>query len=535
MASQDDTTRYPFITAGVRWLLLSLLSAVLLILTFPEPGLSFFAWVALVPFFLVIMTSNFKKTILSALVTGVLFNTVYLYWMKEYKHPLALSGGVFGEMVYWLAAVMISYFLFHNLPAKRSPWRSLNVVALAFGWFTIDYVKTIGFLAFPWGILGYSQYENLVLIQSASMFGVWGINFIILYCNTALAAFILVWKVRERGSAAALLQPSVHLFIVLALLLSSVGWGILKLKEEEETSYTRKRVALVQANFDPWSPQLNKNILLEMELTRHALKSEPDLVVWSESSVPFLYEYYLNRENPHALRVHEFATSLHRPFIFGTLEFDGMEVDGVREGNYYNIAAYYNGGVFQGTYRKIHLVPFGEWFPYKRLFPFVVTILREAGAGDFTPGDRHEVFQDSGFRFNALICFEDVFGNLARKFVLRGSQLLINVTNDAWTGSERAEVQHYSLSVFRTIENRRSMVRAANGGVTVCVNPYGRPLAKLDLFTADVLVCDVDIVDSSVITFYTAYGEVLPLIILPLSLLGALALMVKKFIDIISA
>ncbi len=514
---------------------LSLLSAVLLILTFPEPGLSFFAWIALVPFFLVMMTSSFKRTILSALVTGVLFNTVYLYWMKEYKHPLALSGGVFGEMVFWIAAVMLSYFLFHKIPLKGSPYRSLNVAALAFGWFTIDYVKTIGFLAFPWGILGYSQYENLMLIQSASIFGVWGINLLILYCNTAIAAFILVQRAAVKSSGKMLLQTSIHLFVVLILLLTSVGWGILKLKEEKESHYVKKRLALVQADFDPWSPQLNENILLEMDLTRRVLKDEPDLVVWSESSVPFLYEYYLNRQNPHALRVHDFATSLNRPFIFGTLEFDGIETDGIRKGDYYNIAAYYNGGAFQGNYRKIHLVPFGEWFPYKRLFPFVVKILRDAGAGDFTPGGSYEVFHDSDFRFNVLICFEDVFGNLARKFVLRGSQLLINVTNDAWTGSNRAEVQHYSLSVFRTIENRRSMVRAANGGVTIYVNPYGRPIARLELFTADVLVCDVDIVDRSVITFYTKYGEILPLIILPLSLLGALALLVKKFIDIISA
>ena len=164
----------------------------------------------------------------------------------------------------------------------------------------------------------------------------------------------------------------------------------------------------------------------------------------------------------------------------------------------------------------------------------MVRILEEAGAGDFTPGDRYEVYHDSDFRFNVLICFEDVLGNLARKFVLRGSQLLINVTNDAWTGSEKAEVQHYSISVFRTIENRRSLVRAANGGVTVCVNPYGRPHAQLDLFKSDVLVCDVDIVDSSVITFYTKYGDVLPLMFLPLSLMGALILLIKKFIDIIS-
>ncbi len=528
---RNRSTEPPFFTTGAGWFFLSLLSALLLILTFPQPGFSFLAWVALVPLFLILTTSSLKKTLLAALVTGVLFNTIYLYWMKEYKHPLALSGGVFGEMVFWVGAVILSHFLFHSVPSKKNPYCSFRVVALALGWFTIDYVKTIGFLAFPWGILGYSQYKNLLLIQSSSMFGVWGINLLILYCNAAVAAVIVKLMQRTNAADTTLMQRYAHLFVVLLFLLASMGWGALKLHEEKRTHYAQKRLVLIQANFDPWSPQLRENIMLEIDLTTDALKHEPDLVVWSESSVPFPYEYYLHRENAYALRVHHFAASLHRPFIFGSLEFDGTATG---EGNYYNVAVYYNDGVLQGRYRKILLVPFGEWFPYKRLFPFVVRILEDAGAGDFTPGDRYEVYHDSDFRFNVLICFEDVFGNLARKFVLRGSQLLINVTNDAWTGSEKAEVQHYSISVFRTIENRRSLVRAANGGVTICVNPYGRPHAQLDLFKSDVLVCDVDIVDSSIITFYTKYGDVLPLMFLPLSLIGALILLIKKFIDIIS-
>ena len=528
---RNKSTAFSFFTDGAGWIVLSLLSAILLILSFPEPGFSLFAWIALVPLFIILITSSFKKTILAALITGILFNTIYLYWMKEYKHPLALSGGVFGEMIFWLGAVILSYYLYHAVPWRKGRRSCIKVVALVFGWFTIDYVKTIGFLAFPWGILGYTQYRNLLLIQSASIFGVWGIDLLILYCNASVAALLVGLMQRSETENTTFMMRFGHLFIVLLLLLASIAWGGLKLAEEKRTHYTQKSVALIQANFDPWSPQLRENIMLEMELTIEGLKHNPDLVVWSESSVPFPYEYHLGRESSHALQVYRFATSLHRPFIFGSLEFERTQRG---KGNYYNVAMYYNDSVLQGGYRKIHLVPFGEWFPYKRLFPFVVKILEDAGAGDFVPGDRYEVFHDSDFRFNILICFEDVFGNLARKFVLRGSQLLINVTNDAWTGSEKAEVQHYSISVFRTVENRRTLVRAANGGVTACVNPYGRPKAQLPLFTSDVLVCDVDIVDSSIITFYTKCGDLLPLIILPLSLLTALLLLIKKFIDIIS-
>jgi apolipoprotein N-acyltransferase len=314
------------------------------------------------------------------------------------------------------------------------------------------------------------------------------------------------------------------------LLIISLVWGLVKLWEERHADIPSKRVALVQANFDPWSPRLHENITREIELTLEGLAHDPDLIVWSESSVPFPYQYYLERENPHALKVHHFITSVGKPFIFGTLEFEGTDAGGVREGRYYNAAVYYNRGLLEGTYRKMHLVPFGEWFPYKRLFPFVAGILDAAGAGDFTPGDQYTLFRDSDMVFNVLICFEDVFGNLARRFVRDGSQLMINVTNDAWTGSVKAEIQHYSISVFRAIENRRSLVRAANGGVTVCVNPYGRPTAQLEPFTSDVLVCDVAVVADGVSSFYTRFGDLLPLCIVPLTLLTGILSLAGLFI-----
>jgi apolipoprotein N-acyltransferase len=475
------------------------------------------------------MTTGFGRSLLAALTTGVVFYTVYLFWMKEYKHPLALSGGILGVMVFWTAAAIISYFLYHKLPTKGRPYRGLPILGLVCGWFIIDYVKTIGFLGFPWGILGYSQYQNLVLIQSASLFGIWGINFLMLLCNASLAGlildFLLLRKTETRIAGVPLMRRLIYGAVVLILLVLSFAWGVLKRIEEKNRVFPQKRIAMVQANFDPWSPRLRENITTEIDLTLKALINEPDLIVWSESSVPFPYEIYLGKENPHGLRVHQFARVLDRPFVFGTLEYELTDT-----WRYYNVAVYYNEGTLQESYRKIHLVPFGEWFPYKRLFPFVVNILDAAGAGDFTPGERYSIFRDGELRFNVLICFEDVFGNLARQFVKRGSQLIINVTNDAWTGSEKAEIQHYSISVFRAIENRRSLVRAANGGVTVCVNPYGRPTARLDLFTSELLVCDVDIVDSSELTFYTKNGELIPLILLPLTLLAGLILLGRLFL-----
>jgi len=538
-----------------RWLLLSCFSALLLIFSFPDPGISWLGWIALIPLFYVIQTEKYSKVVFSGLITGVLFNVVYLMWMKEYKHPLALSGGVFGEMIFFMSAVLLSRFLFKNLTIisrKKSrpiqpPARALTVVSsmrvvmLPVGWLTVDYIKTIGFLAFPWGILGYTQYKNLVLIQTASIFGIWGITFIMLYFNSAVSSLLIdiinrrnfkkINRVSPLSGRRIFSSGYVHLSIAAALVLFSIIFGVIKLAEEKKGFLLTKRIALIQANFDPWSPKTKENITTVIRLTGKALKEDPDLIVWSESSVPFYYEYYLKKNNKHARRIHNYIRRIHKPFIFGTIEFQGQREGKKFQGNFYNVAIYYNNGKLQDVYRKIHLVPFGEWFPYKRLFPFVVRILENAGAGDFTPGQEYVIFNGGDYSFNTLICFEDVLGTLARKFILRGSELQINVTNDAWTGSRKAEIQHYSISVFRTIENRRSLVRAANGGVTACINPYGRQLEQLELFATDYLVCDVPIVGKDTITFYSRCGDVLAYFVTIFSGFLLVYLVMKIIID----
>ncbi|HEB31086.1 MAG TPA: apolipoprotein N-acyltransferase [Spirochaetes bacterium] len=506
------------------WILLSLFSALLLNLAFPYPGISFLAWIALVPLFLVIMTGNLKRAILSSIITGLAFNIVYIIWMKEYKHPAALSGGVFTEMLFFFFSVILSRFLFKNLKLKR--FQFLRVFALAFGWVSIDYLKTIGFLGFPWGILGYSQYDNLALIQSASVFGVWGIDFIIVFSNAAAAA-VIIGLLKDKK----LKGNTVNIIVAAVLCAVSLITGYNKISEGKKQNFKTVRVALIQANFDPWSPDLRGNIRTEFELTREALEFDPELIVWSESSVPFLYEYYLKRDHEVAREIDNFIVSLGIPFLFGTIEYGDKDAEESFRGNYYNVAVYYNNGKLDDVYRKIHLVPFGEWFPYKKIFPFVATILDKAGAGDFTPGEEYVVFDVGDFKFSVLICFEDAFGDLTRKFKLDGPGFFINVTNDAWTGSRKAEVQHFSISIFRTIENRRSLVRAANGGVTACVDPYGKVLDSIELFTTDFLVCDVPVIESEITTIYSRYGDFLPKIFVILIMIEIFYVITKKMID----
>jgi len=517
-----------FETKKISIYLFPLISAALLNIAFTYPWFSFLGWVALVPLFTIIISCRLKDTFFASLICGVSFNLIYLFWLKEYKHPASLSGGVFLELLYFVSSCIIVWLLYHGLLKNREKWVKYFAggLLLTSGWVGIDYIKTIGYLAFPWGILGYSQYRNLVIIQIASIFGVWGLDFLIIYSNSVFSFLITGICSRERPGR---YIPGIVFWG--GLFITSLAFGFYTINKSEDAKLDTTRVALIQANFNPWSPELEKNLLKEIELTNEALKYNPELIVWTESSVPFPYQFYLNRGQKYARLVRDFISSTGKPFLFGTLEFQGEYNNGSFNGNFYNVGVFYRGAKLKGIYRKIHLVPFGEYFPYKRLFPFVARILEKAGAGDFTPGEDYTIFKGEGYRFNVLICFEDVFGGLARRFVNRGSELLINITNDAWTGSVKAEMQHFSISVLRTVENRRSLVRAANGGITASVDSYGRVLYMLEPFTDDFLICDVPLVDSGNLTFYTRYGDILPGFLLFLSLLILIYIALKKIID----
>jgi apolipoprotein N-acyltransferase len=506
------------------WTLPAVSSAILLILSFPRPGIFILAWISLFPLYAVIASGTLKRAVGAGLITGLLFNTVYLFWVKEYKHPVSLPGVLLVEMVHFLLAVILSFILYHHSCLRRGgPFREL---ALPLAWTAVDYLKTVGYLAFPWGIIGYSQYRNLVMIQSASIFGIWGISFLIYYFNAVLAGAVVDLK-RGRGAG----RIAVSAAVVCGLMAGSIAFGFLKLAQEQPRE--TKRVALIQPNFDPWSPDIEGNLLKEMVLTEKALQEEPDLIVWSESSIPFLYDFYLSRNYRYARLVHDYFTSIEKPVLLGTTEFTGEYENGEFYGDFYNVAVFYAPRGRRDVYRKIRLVPFGEWFPYKRLFPWVVRILEAAGAGDFKSGTEYTVFNCDGLQFNALICYEDVFGNLARKFVKRGSRLLVNITNDAWTASPTFELQHFSISVFRSIENRVSLVRCANGGVTACVDPCGRIIGHLPVFTTDYLVCDVPVSKEERITVYSRFGDLLSRLVA--AVVGVLLLLaaVKKAIDTI--
>jgi apolipoprotein N-acyltransferase len=195
------------------------------------------------------------------------------------------------------------------------------------------------------------------------------------------------------------------------------------------------------------------------------------------------------------------------PFVIGNGDGElRRQPDGSLERVDYNAVLLHDDGEYRGVYRKIHLVPFTEHFPYEQAFPWLHRLLIENETTFWEAGEEYTVFEAAGVRFATPICFEDTFGYLSRNFVQEGAQVIVNLTNDSWSYSVPAAMQHMAMAVFRAVENRRSVVRSTNGGMTTVIDPNGRITAMLPAFTEDYLVEEVPVYTERR-TLYTAAGD----------------------------
>jgi apolipoprotein N-acyltransferase len=263
------------------------------------------------------------------------------------------------------------------------------------------------------------------------------------------------------------------------------------------------RVGLVQGSIDQddkHNPQLRAAILDRyLDLSRQALALESDIVIWPEAATPFV----LSLEAQLAAPIRRLASEARTPFLIGTDEYERGE--GGTPDRYYNAAALIGpDGRSRGLYRKMQLVPFGEYVPLKRLLFFVGPLIE--AVSDFSAGDEAVVFDAEGRRMSVAICYESVYPWIARAFVARGSELLVTITNDAWFGRSSAAYQHFEQGALRAVEQGRYVVRAANTGISGAVDPYGRVLARTDLFVPTAIAVDVRLIDTR--TVYSHIGDV---------------------------
>ncbi len=493
-------------------LLLLILSSVLFSLAFPSPiskwGLAPIAFIAIIPVFIVIHSSSWKVIVPYGAFYGAITYAIFNYWLSTF-HPLAIII---------VPAIYATYFIFLfpvlKLADKLFPKYGYLVQALL--WIGYEYLRTQGFLGYSYGIIGYSMSTVLPFIQVASVTGVWGVSFLVIlpsaYLGNALkngmTGFIDFFRKHRADS-----------YIYGGLVIINLLFGFFVMTDYSE--FPQWRVALIQHNADSWKGGLRtyeRNFKLLRDLSLEAVKQNPDIVIWSETAfVPGVdwHSRYRTDKDRFALvnDLREFLSTQNVPYLLGN--DDGQLKDPdlppvLSDGSYnrvdYNAVLLYEGGKLKNTYRKVHLVPFTENFPYKDSLPAVYNILVNNNYHFWERGTEYTVFDAAGVKFSTPICFEDAFGYLSREFVNEGAEVIVNLTNDSWSGALSSQMQHLGIAVFRAIENRRSLVRSANSGMTGIIDPDGRIISLLEPFTEDYLVGDVPVYTERS-TIYTAFGD----------------------------
>jgi len=481
--------------SGGGWWLAALASGVLLACAFPSIGWEEIAWVALVP----LLVSCQDRPFRAGLLAGLAFYLPTLAWlnivMTRYG-GLPLPSAVAAHVL--LSLYLAGYFgaacwLTERLQRRLGWWPGLT---LPLSWVALDYLRNYLLTGFPWAAIGYSQAERLTLIQSTDLTGIYGLTFLVVLGNAAVAGVVLAWRDGRWRRALAPLALFVLLFGL------NLGYGLWRLPQFDAPPAQPVRVALIQGNIDQsvkWNPdQQQRTVDTYVRLSRQAAAAGPlDLIVWPESATPFFFQ----QSSELSAQVAAVPRFTGAELLFGSPAYQ-------RHGDkitYLNSAFLLSArGEYLGRSDKVHLVPFGEYVPLRHLLFFIDKLV--VGIGDFAPG-RVEPLPMDGHALGVLVCYEGIFPGLARGFVAKGAKLLVNITNDAWFGRSAAPWQHLDMARLRAVENRVWLVRAANTGVSAIVDPAGRVTQRSNLFETSWIRGTAGFGGGS---FYTRHGDWLP-------------------------
>jgi apolipoprotein N-acyltransferase len=467
---------------------LAVLSGVLLALSFPRLSLAPLAFVGLVPLLVGLHGASARQGTALGIIAGLALYLVSIPWVV---HTMVTYGGLPFLLSILLLFVLSLYLALYvalfayGVTRLSTRGRFTYLVGTAGLWVGLEYLRTYLFTGFPWNLFGYTQYRNLSVIQIASITGVYGVSFLLVLVNAAIAlAFLHVRQDRRRA-----LFPVSGVGVVL------FGKGQMV---SAETGRREVRVSVVQGNIEQgmkWDPDFrDRTIDIYRRLTLKGARGS-NLIVWPESAIPFFFR----EGGVLSLKILDLAQKLQSYLLVGSPDRVGDNT-----AQYYNSAFLISPGekIVQ-KYDKIHLVPFGEYVPLKSVLFFVDKMA--TGIGDFSPGQAFTTFEIPEGRFGVLICFEAIFPDQVRRYVLEGAGFLVNITNDAWFGDSAAPYQHLSMAALRAVENGVYLVRAANTGISALVTPSGQILKQSDLFVETVFSGTV--VPGSAGTFYTRYGD----------------------------
>lgn len=504
---------------------LSVAAGAALTCAFDNVGAGFAAWLGPLILLAAIRKAEGREAFLLGLLAGFVHYVSLLYWLVPTMHR-------YGMLPVWLsvfAMLLLAFYLALYLGVFA--WALVFTVdrpvfllpAVPVFWVALEYVKTYLFSGFPWGLLGYSQYRYVWLIQSADLLGVYGISFFV--CAVSAAFFVILmrvsgqtWKNVRTGRQAWL--AGVLVIVVIVFFNTSYGWYRIALADRDTDDHGHMRVSVIQGNIEQsikWEDDYVQATLDKYSsLSETVISREPDLIVWPETALPFYFFYDQQRTD----QVLETAAQMGTHFLVGSpaYEYDSKSDRLLLFNSAYLIDPQ---GLEAGRYDKVHLVPFGEYVPLKKWLPFLGKMVPEAS--DFTPGKPGYLLSVNGKDLGVQICYEIIFPHLSAAMTRTGADLLVNITNDAWFGKTSAPFQHFSMAVFRAVENRRTLVRAANTGISGFIDSAGRIRAVSPVFETMTITRDVIVPNKPDLSFYTRFPHLLPWLCAAAALLMVIA------------
>ncbi len=513
--------------AIARPIVLAVLTGLLYPLCFPDFDLGLLAWIVLVPLHIALegtagigplpLARVFRLGWLSGTIAFAGVMTWVVTAMHEFgKVPLGVSYLLMLLLAVYLGLFVAGYGVGYLLLKRKSDtWAPLGGACL---WVALEWLRTYLFSGLPWALLGYSQYLALPIIQIADVTAVYGVSFLLVLVNASLAELTL-WAIRTKRGPVPMNRPWMPVTLALAGVVASLLYGHWRLSQSEEIAarptQTHVRVGLVQANIDQahkWDAAYRRETIDRYLSLTDGLAQRVDLILWPEAATPFLFEQELG----YRTEVTTLVRRMNVPLLFGSPTLRRYP----NGRPYLHNSAYLlrADGSDGGRYDKRHLVPFGEYIPLKSSLLFFLDKLVE-GIGDFEAGRDATVFSvpvrrgegpaAAMARFGVVICYEVIFPGETRDFAARGANLMATITNDAWFGRSVAPAQHFGMVVFRAVENRRAVVRAANTGISGVIDPWGRILEATPIFEQRAVAGTAMLMTGE--TVYTRFGDVFAL------------------------
>ena len=449
---------------------------------------------------------SLKQAFFRGLLWGSVYYGVSLYWAFIAMH-------VYGNVPVWesvlgVAAVVLMMALSSALVSWGAVFASRKTFLPLWIWLPLSWVggeflrAYFPFGGFLWASVAYTQHASLHLLQILDMTGIYGIIFLIIFSNGVGSE--IVFSLRKRRS-----WPVFPIVILMSLMTFVFYYGHQRFQhiQKNSESLQKMRVAVIQGNIpqeEKWQEEKIEEIIQRhMRLSAQVESQHPQLIVWPEAAYPMAIA-------PGTQRI-RLLEGLKTPLLMGVVTYEGTipqnwppQPDEKNFALHNSAALIEPGGFIDGLYHKTHLVPMGEYVPLEKWFFFMQQIVPSISS--FSPGKTLNLLGKPPLQWGVTICYEDLFPDISRQFVLQGADFLVNVTNDAWYEHSSAIFQHMDFSRYRAIENRRALVRATNTGVTALLSPTGEILAQAPTFQEASLVGDIPL--GGTLSFYTRHGDI---------------------------